>query len=314
MAMGNYDKILEKVASASGLSTEEVHRRVEAKQAKLSGLVTKDGAMQIIAAELGINFDNEKLKINELLPGMRKVNTSGKVINIFPIRTFVTKKGDAGKVANLFLADDTANIKVVLWDTNHIELIEKNKILEGTVIEIVNGSMRDNEVHLGSFSELKLSEEVFANVQLDKITSEKNIIDFALADNVKVRAFIVQTFEPRFFYVCSKCKKKAVPEGSAFKCAEHGVVMPEKRALMNVVIDDGTETMRTVLFHDALKKIGLTELEDITRMTQQRENLLGKEMNFTGNVRKNSYFNNNEFILEDAQEINLDELIAKLQK
>ncbi len=314
MAMGNYDKILEKVASASGLSTEEVHRRVEAKQAKLSGLVTKDGAMQIIAAELGINFDNEKLKINELLPGMRKVNTSGKVINIFPIRTFVTKKGDAGKVANLFLADDTANIKVVLWDTNHIELIEKNKILEGTVIEIVNGSMRDNEVHLGSFSELKLSEEVFANVQLDKITSEKNIIDFALADNVKVRAFIVQTFEPRFFYVCSKCKKKAVPEGSAFKCAEHGVVMPEKRALMNVVIDDGTETMRTVLFHDALKKIGLTELEDITRMTQQRENLLGKEMNFTGNVRKNSYFNNNEFILEDASEINLDELIAKLQK
>jgi len=314
MAMGNYDKILEKVASASGLSTEEVHRRVEAKQAKLSGLVTKDGAMQIIAAELGINFDNEKLKINELLPGMRKVNTSGKVINIFPIRTFVTKKGDAGKVANLFLADDTANIKVVLWDTNHIELIEKNKILEGTVIEIVNGSMRDNEVHLGSFSELKLSEEVFANVQLDKITSEKNIIDFALADNVKVRAFIVQTFEPRFFYVCSKCKKKAVPEGSAFKCAEHGVVMPEKRALMNVVIDDGTETMRTVLFHDALKKIGLTELEDITRMTQQRENMLGKEMNFTGNVRKNSYFNNNEFILEDAQEINLDELIAKLQK
>ncbi len=314
MAMGNYDKILEKVASASGLSTEEVHRRVEAKQAKLSGLVTKDGAMQIIAAELGINFDNEKLKINELLPGMRKVNTSGKVINIFPIRTFVTKKGDAGKVANLFLADDTANIKVVLWDTNHIELIEKNKILEGTVIEIVNGSMRDNEVHLGSFSELKLSEEVFANVQLDKITSEKNIIDFALADNVKVRAFIVQTFEPRFFYVCSKCKKKAVPEGSAFKCAEHGVVMPEKRALMNVVIDDGTETMRTVLFHDALKKIGLTELEDITRMTQQRENLLGKEMNFTGNGRKNSYFNNNEFILEDASEINLDELIAKLQK
>ena len=113
---------------------------------------------------------------------------------------------------------------------------------------------------------------------------------------------------------CHKCKKKAVPEGSAFKCAEHGVVMPEKRALMNVVIDDGTETMRTVLFHDALKKIGLTELEDITRMTQQRENMLGKEMNFTGNVRKNSYFNNNEFILEDASEINLDELIAKLQK
>jgi ribonucleotide reductase alpha subunit len=47
---------------------------------------------------------------------------------LFPVRSFTTKKGEAGKVANLILADDTSNIKVVLWDMNHISLIEKEEI------------------------------------------------------------------------------------------------------------------------------------------------------------------------------------------
>ena len=59
----NYVRILEKMAKASGLDKEELERRVEAKRAKLSGLISKEGAAQVIAAELGINFDNEKLKI-----------------------------------------------------------------------------------------------------------------------------------------------------------------------------------------------------------------------------------------------------------
>ncbi|MCK4647856.1 DUF2240 family protein, partial [Candidatus Pacearchaeota archaeon] len=124
----NYERILEKISKSSGLEKEEIERRIEAKRAKLSGLISKEGAAQVIAAELGISFDNEKLKIEELLPGMRKVNVIGKVINLSPVRTFTTKKGDAGKVANVFLADDTSNIKVVLWDTNHISLIEKEEI------------------------------------------------------------------------------------------------------------------------------------------------------------------------------------------
>ncbi len=122
MPMENYERIIEKISKISNLEKEEIERRVEAKRAKLSGLISKDGAAQVIAAELGISFDNEKLKIEELLPGMRKVNTFGKVVNIFPVRSFKTKKGDDGKVVNLFIADDTSNIKVVLWDTNHLHL------------------------------------------------------------------------------------------------------------------------------------------------------------------------------------------------
>jgi len=309
----NYERILEKIAQVSGLEKEEISRRVEAKRAKLAGLISPDGAAQIVAAELGINFDNEKLKINELLPGMRKVNVVGKVFNLSPVRTFTTKKGDEGKVANFFLADETSNVKVVLWDINHIELIEKGEIAQDKVVEISNGSMRDNEIHLGSFSEFKLSNEILNDVKTEKVVREKSIVDFRIGDDSSVRAFIVQAFEPKFFYVCPECRKKATQETDGFSCVEHGKVSADKRALITIVLDDGTETMRAVLFHENLPKIGLTELENTERLINQREDLLGKEMVFSGNVRNNKFFNNNEFVISDVSEIDLDGLVGNLE-
>lgn len=308
----NYEKILDRISQASGLPREEVERKIEAKRAKLSGLISKEGAAQVVSAELGVNFDNEKFKIDELLPGMRKVNVIGKVISLFPVRTF-TRDGKENKVANLIMADSTSNIKVVLWDTNHIDLIEKGDISEGKVIEIGSGSVRDGEIHLGSFSELKLSKEVLEDVKTEKVVKEKDIVDFNQNDNASVRAFIVQAFDPRFFYVCPECKKKAVPEADTHVCAEHGKVIAEKRALINIVLDDGTETIRSVLFHELLNDLGLTELNNPDMLSNQKQDLLGKEMIFSGNVRMNKFFNNPEFIINGIKQLNLDELLTKLE-
>jgi ssDNA-binding replication factor A large subunit len=257
---GNYERILKKISDSSGLGKEEIERRVEAKKSKLSGLISKEGAAQIIAAELGISFENERLKIEELLPGMRKVNVIGKIINLSPVREFTTKKGDKGKVVNLLLADYTSNIKTVLWDTNHIALIEKGEIQEGSFVEISGGGIRNNELHLGSFSEIKQSKETLDSVKTERIIKEKNISDFNISDNTKVRAFIVQTFGPRFFYVCPECRKKVVSGEGGFICQEHGKVISEKRALLNLVLDDGTETIRAVLFNDAFHGLGINDI------------------------------------------------------
>lgn len=147
----NYDKIVERISKTSGLDISEIERRVEAKISRLSGLITKEGAAQVVASELGISFEKEKLKIEELLSGMRNANVIGKIINKPIVRNYVNRKGEESKVANFVVADDTSNIKVVLWDTNHISLLENEDLKEGSVIEIKNGSVRDNEIHLGSF-------------------------------------------------------------------------------------------------------------------------------------------------------------------
>jgi ssDNA-binding replication factor A large subunit len=313
MAGDNYDRIIEKISKISNVSKEEIERKIEAKRAKLSGLISKEGAAQVVAAELGISFDNEKLKIEELLPGMRKVNVTGKVVNIYPARTFKTKTGEDGKVANMFIADETSNIKVVLWDTNAIALLENGKIGEGSVVEILNGSMRDNEIHLGSFSELKISDSIMDEVKSGRIFREKKISELKSSDNAKVRAFIVQSFEPRFFYVCPSCKKKAVQEGDGFICAEHGKVAAEKRSLINIILDDGTETIRTGAFQDNLAGLGLIDLENTEELIRQRESLLGKEMFFHGTVRNNKVFNTPEFIIDKVEIVNPELLIKELE-
>lgn len=311
--MENYDRIVEKISKISNTSKEEIERKIEAKRAKLSGLISKEGAAQVVAAELGINFDNEKLKIEELLSGMRKVNTIGKVFNISPVRTFKTKKGDEGKVANLFIADETSNIKVVLWDTNCIALIENGNIQEGSVVEILNGSMRDNELHLGSFSEIKITKIIFEEVKVGKIFKKKNIVDLKNLDSVSIRAFVVQSFDPKFFHVCPVCKKKVMQDGESFNCVDHGKVTPEKRALLNLILDDGTETIRSVVFHDNLSELGMNDLENLEELIKQRENLLGKEMIFHGTVRNNKFFNTPEFSIERVEDINLDSLISEFE-
>src|SRR3989344_3222002 len=131
--METYDLLVEKIAKLSGIEKEEVDKRVEAKKARLSGLISKEGAAQIIAAELGVSFENSLFKISELMPGIKKASVFGKVIRVFPVREF-RKNNREGKVANIIVADETGNIRVVLWDTNHIALIEKKEISEGEVI------------------------------------------------------------------------------------------------------------------------------------------------------------------------------------
>jgi len=307
---GNCKRLIEFISKISGISTEEIERKIEAKQAKLAGLISREGAAQIIAAELNVNFNKQPIKISQIVPGMRKINLIGKIINLFPIRTY-NKNNRTGRIGSFILADDTSNIRTVLWDENHIDLIDKRKITQDCVVEINNASVRNGEIHLSSFSELNLSNKPINNVVIEKPSFQKSVVEFNPNDNVSTRAFIVQIFEPRFFEVCPNCKKKVIDS----ECQEHGKVIPEKKALLNFVIDDGSDSIRSTMFSDVLEKIIPKEqLEDFEVFAKKKQDLLGKEMLVTGQVRKNQMYNNNEFIVSGLEEINLDKVIEELEK
>ncbi|KKP84022.1 MAG: hypothetical protein UR82_C0014G0001, partial [Candidatus Moranbacteria bacterium GW2011_GWF1_35_5] len=84
-----------------------------------------------------------------------------KGLEMYPVREF-EKNGKKSKVTNMVIADDTSNIKVVLWDTNHISLIEKSEINHGRVLNIKNAYVKQNingnkELHLGNRSSIEFS-------------------------------------------------------------------------------------------------------------------------------------------------------------
>ena len=310
----DYSLLVERISRVSGKETEEINRLVEAKRAKLSGLISREGAAQIVASELGINFDKAKVKINEIMSGMKKINIVGKIIQLFPVREF-KKENREGKVANFVLADDTGNTKVVLWDTNHIELIEKRELVEGDVVELTGATLRGTEIHLGGFSDIKKSREKIENVITEIDIAEKNISEFNIGGAFKTRAVIVQLFEPRFFEVCPECSTKVIVSAEGNICGKHGKIIPRKRSLISVVLDDGTSSIRAVLFSEAIEKLGLKEEElEGEKFLVKREQLLGEEKWFAGTVRQNKLFNNPELFVSGIEEVNVENLINILEK
>jgi len=281
--MENYDKLVERISKSANLGIDEIERKVEAKKAKLSGLISKEGAAQIVAAEMGINLDMERLKLSEIFSGMKRASVIGQIVDIFPVREY-NKNGRSGKVANLRLADESGNARVVLWDNSHITLIEQGKIVKGNVVEISNANVRNGELHLSSFSDIKLSNEKVDNVVAEKVFEGLKLKDLKVGQSAKIRAIIVQAFEPRYFEVCPECKKRAF-EG---ECKIHGKITPLKRALLSIVLDDGSSTIRSVLFGETINKLGFIDEEifSLEKFAEKKSYLLGEERLFYGGARR----------------------------
>ena len=307
--MDNYLQLIERISKSSNLPIEELERKVEAKRAKLSHLVSKEGAAQIIAAELGINFDDEKMKISELVQGMKKVNVIGKIIQLGPIREF-NKNNRQGKVANLTIADETSNCRVVLWDTHHIELIEKNKLKQGDIIEISGANLRNNEIHLSSFGDIKQSKEKIKDVVETQVFPNKKLNQIQPGQTIQTRAVIVQTFEPRYFEVHPETGKKLTEEDR-----QNPKIKPVKRALLSIVLDDGTETIRSVLFGEQINQLGLTneQIFSLEEFNKIKLSLLGEEKFFAGQVRNNQLYNTTDFIIQQVSPVDPQELIKQLE-
>jgi replication factor A1 len=307
---GNYSQLIEFISESSGVSIEDIERKVEAKQAKLAGLISKEGAAQVIAAELNVNFDKQMIKIAHIVPGMRRINIVGKIIELSPIREY-NKNGRSGRIGSFILADETSNIRTVLWDENHIDLIGKGQVKEEVMVEIGNASIRNGELHLGSFSEIKVSDKKMDNVIIEKPIFIKKINEFNIGDTVSTRAYIVNMFEPKFFEVCPECRKKVV----GGECGEHGKVKPERRSLLSLVVDDGSDNIRCTIFHDELIKIiSMMDLENLEKFAALRKEFLGKEAIVMGQVRKNQMFDNEDFIISEIKDVDLDNLIEELEK
>lgn len=308
--MDPYRQLIERIANSAKIPIEEIDRKVEAKRAKLSGLVSKEGAAQIVAAELGVNLDQERIRVSEIVPGMKRAHIFGKITEVFPVRSY-NKNGREGKVATFTLADENGNVRVVLWDTNHIRLIENSEIKLGDVIELSNAMVRNGELHLSSFGDIKLSKEIIGEVKIGKVFSPQKLKDAKSGQKLSTRAFIVQVFDPRYFEVCPECGKKVLDN----QCVIHGNVSPKKRALLNFVLDDGSETIRGVAFNEQILKLGVgeEELYALEKFAEKKHDLLGDEKIFSGTIRTNAIYNNTEFIVENIEDIMLDNLIKEFE-
>lgn len=302
-------QIIEKIKEKSNLSEEDINSRIQQKMEQLSGLISREGAAHIIANELGIKLFESvsgKLQIKNILAGMRDVEIVGKVQQIFPVNEFQRQDGSSGKVASLITADETGSIRIVLWGAQ-TDILKGMK--ENDTIRVISGYTKENnnrlEVHINEKSKIEVNPKGEVIGEVKRYTSKrKSISELKENDNdIELLGTIVQAFEPRFFEVCPQCNKRVRQRDEGFFCEEHKTVAPDYSYVLNLILDDGTETVRTVFFRKQaenlleMEKQKILEYKDYPEKFEEiKNNLMGNIIKVIGRTNKNELFDRLEFI------------------
>ncbi|MEM4336426.1 MAG: DUF2240 family protein [Candidatus Woesearchaeota archaeon] len=321
----SYEKIVEIIKEKSGLSEEEITKRINEKISQLSDLVSKEGAAHIVANQLGISLISveKKIKIHDLNPGMRGVEVVGRVVKKFELREFNVNER-IGKVASFFIGDETGTIRVALWG----EIAETlRSIQEGDIVKIKNGYVKLNnnfkELHLGDKSLLLINPEGETIKEIKRRFDKKYLCEVNEGDNVEIIGTIVQIFDPRFFELCPECMKRARQKEEGFFCEIHGKIEnPKHSYVFNIVVDDGTDNIRVILYKQQAERVLqreeneiLSAKDDNLKMDIIKSEIFGKTIKVCGLIKQNQFFDRKELIAQLVfPELNVEEEIKILEE
>jgi len=321
-----FEDMCARIQQKAGLSADELKAKIDEKMAKLSGFISKEGAAHILANELGVKLLENSGKIKDIFPGMRNVETVGKVTNVYELREFNRQDGTKGKVASFVIGDDSGSIRVVGWG-NHADTV--STLVASNTVKISGAYSREDnrggkELHLNDSSRLIINP---AGVEIGEVKTNsypkaerKQIKDVTVNDPVvEILGTVVQVFEPRFFEVCPKCSSRLKQFQEKWNCDEHKETLPDYSYVMNIYLDDGSENMRVVLFkNQAEHLLNKTKEEMIETRTAPEKfeafktQLLGEQFKIIGKPKHNVFFDKLELVANVVLKANAEEELARL--
>jgi len=300
------EELLQELERRSGLSREELMKRIDKKISELDNLITIEGAIYLVARELGIELPSERRRvtISSILPGMRRVSFIGRVFKISRIVEFGV--GNKGKVVNLFVGDSTGYVKIPLWN-EQVSFIDQKKVTIGSLVQVINGFAREGiygevEVSLGKFGMLKVLDSEIPEIPsaeelAQKFSSfEKIKIKDIRPGNFEIAGFIVKVFKSSYIYNSNG----------------------EKIMIIPTLMDDGTGDIRVSFFRELAETLASVSLEELEKIEEDRrkgfleERLLGREIIVEGRVKKNEMYDRLEMIATNIKPFNPTEESYKL--
>ncbi len=309
--MTEKEKLLSDLVLKSGKKKEELESLISKKVDDLSGLISEEGAMYIIANELGLRLDTDKVKkevdykkIEHIVNPKEPVSLICKVIRKYERVTFSSQNSFEGSVQSLLVGDETGVTRLVFWQEN-TNLLEN--IHEGDILKVINAYTRENnknegriEVHYGQYSNLevnpagvdiKLADKNIVSDFVEKKISEVDEND----KNIKISGIITDFEIPRFYFGCPECFKKVLQDDGVYKCVAHGEVEPYKVPIVNFIIDDSTSTITVVGFRDRAEKMTGLSVKEIIDLSDNvdkykafSKKIIGSSLEVLGNVSLNS--------------------------
>jgi len=184
------DSLVERIANDSGNTVDAIKGMMEQRKEVTHGLLSDYGALYAVAKEFGISLDNAETvtlsKISDITPG-RPFNIAGRIKLAYPVKEFQRKDNSTGRMASLILMDDSAEIRLVLWDRNS-EIA--NRVKKGDILLVRNGYGKESlqggaELHATSLTSLGINPTMSVNlpeveenlVKINELNPDTNSVD-----------------------------------------------------------------------------------------------------------------------------------------
>ncbi|MCK4779442.1 MAG: DUF2240 family protein, partial [Candidatus Lokiarchaeota archaeon] len=180
---------INKIIEDTGLTRKEIQNLVEDKKNELKGLISDEGALFIIAKELGVDIKNEnkdllkdiEIYITDITQNMKNVTVFGRIKEIYNTNSFKRNDGTNGFVGSFLLHDNTGDARIVLWD-DQVKIFNDPNFEKNELVKIINGNAKkgkygDIEIHVGRYGKIILAPEDVDYNKYPKITSKSMDID-----------------------------------------------------------------------------------------------------------------------------------------
>jgi replication factor A1 len=196
----------ELLQSRPELNREELMRRVEQKKQMIgAGYLTDQGALFLVAGELGVSLRKTEassdMMVKDLYIGANDVTVVARVLAIYPVSTYNKKDGGTGKYRRFVLFDDHYSARLTVWDEMAEEIV-KLGVEVNVPVRIVNGYVKQGldgkpNLNLGKRGRIEViaDEKVVAKLipisavaeKLGKVSQEQQFIAVECLVNTEPR-------------------------------------------------------------------------------------------------------------------------------
>jgi len=250
---------INKIIEDTGLTRKEIQNLVEDKKNELKGLISDEGALFIIAKELGVDIKGEskdllkdiEIFISDITQNMKNITLYGRIKEIYKVNSFERNDGSKGYVGSFLLHDNTGDARIVLWD-NQVNIFTESNFEKNELIKIINGSAKKGkygrmEIHVGSYGKVILSPEDVDYKKYHKISFKSiNIGDINLnLNSLSLEGKIIQLSPKREF---------------TRKDGELGNVQ-------SLTLLDSTGSIRITFWNEDTEKLNTLEINDVISVT-----------------------------------------------
>lgn len=142
------------------LGADSIKELIEEKKRKVgAGYLTDQGALFLVAADLGISFENipkTQAGLKDIYVGAKDVTVVGRIMNIYPIYKFTRREStEQTATRTMVIYDRDARVKVKLWD-KLVNVPDEMGLHSGDMVKISKAYVRaglDGKpiINLGSY-------------------------------------------------------------------------------------------------------------------------------------------------------------------